>query len=62
VSVIEEKVKGPNGDYQARIYHKGKFLGKGGFAKCYELYNPETKTTQACKLVAKASLTKSRAK
>ena len=43
LTIIEEKVKDPNGGYQMRQYHKGKFLGKGGFAKCYELYNPETK-------------------
>ena len=59
---MEEKIKTPNGDYQTRIYHKGKFLGKGGFAKCYEMYSPDTKQTQACKIVQKASLTKSRAK
>ena len=45
-----------------RKYNKGKFLGKGGFAKCYEFTNLETKAIQAAKIVQKASLTKSRAK
>jgi polo-like kinase 1 len=45
-----------------RKYSKGKFLGKGGFAKCYEFSNIETKAIQAAKVVEKASLTKSRAK
>jgi polo-like kinase 1 len=37
-------------------------LGKGGFAKCYEIVNPDTKAISAAKIVQKASLTKSRAK
>jgi polo-like kinase 1 len=41
---------------------KGKFLGKGGFARCYEFTNQETNAIQAAKVVVKASLTKSRAK
>ena len=45
-----------------RKYMKGKFLGKGGFAKCYEFVNQETKQIQASKVIQKASLTKSRAK
>jgi polo-like kinase 1 len=51
-----------NGEVQIRKYLKGKFLGKGGFAKCYEFINQETKLVQAAKIVEKASLTKSRAK
>jgi polo-like kinase 1 len=41
---------------------RGKFLGKGGFAKCYEMVNQETKVLYAGKVVQKATLTKSRAK
>jgi polo-like kinase 1 len=41
---------------------RGKFLGKGGFAKCYEFVNIDTKVLTAAKVVVKASLTKSRAK
>lgn len=37
-------------------------LGKGGFAKCYEITNLETKKIYAAKIVSKASLTKNRAR
>ncbi len=47
---------------QVRRYLKGKFLGKGGFAKCYEFICDETQQVYACKVVQKSSLTKSRAK
>jgi len=43
-------------------YLKGKFLGKGGFAKCYEFNNLENKRLSAAKIIQKSSLTKSRAK
>lgn len=39
-------------------YQKGRFLGKGGFAKCYELTDVDTKQIYAGKVVAKAQLTK----
>jgi hypothetical protein len=49
---------------------KGKFLGKGkflsfssgGFAKCYEGTNIETKQKYAIKVIDKVSLQKNRAK
>jgi hypothetical protein len=37
--IIEEKIVKYNGEVQVRKYLKGKFLGKGGFAKCYEFQN-----------------------
>ena len=37
-------------------------VGKGGFAKCYRLIDTETNEEWACKVVAKASLTKQRHK
>jgi polo-like kinase 1 len=43
-------------------YVKGRFLGKGGFAKCYEFTNLDNKRVSASKIIAKSSLTKSRAK
>lgn len=61
-TIVEEKVVKFNGDICIKKYLKGKFLGKGGFAKCYELMNEETKYIHACKLITKASLQKSRAK
>ena len=43
-------------------YAKGRFLGKGGFAKCYELKDMDTGEILAGKIVAKSTLTKHRAK
>jgi polo-like kinase 1 len=42
-------------------YVKGKFLGKGGFAKCYECTDCETKQVYAMKVVNKESVQKPRA-
>ncbi|XP_071547692.1 serine/threonine-protein kinase PLK1 [Panulirus ornatus] len=39
-------------------YQRGKFLGKGGFAKCYELTDMKTKEIFAGKIVAKSLLVK----
>lgn len=39
-------------------YMKGKFLGKGGFARCYELSEMQTKEIFAGKIVSKLLLTK----
>jgi len=45
-----------------RKYQKGNFLGKGGFAQCYEFTNMESKKIFAAKIIAKESLQKSRAR
>jgi len=60
--IIEEKISKVNGDTVIKKYARGKMLGKGGFAKCYEVTNLETKRVQAAKIITKASLTKSRAR
>jgi len=60
--IVEEKVVKFNGDIYIKKYLRGKFLGKGGFAKCYEFTNLESKRVTAAKVIAKSSLTKSRAK
>lgn len=60
-TVVEEKIKLEDGTHRIRTYQKGKFLGKGGFARCFEFVSEEGKL-YACKVVQKASLTKSRAK
>ena len=39
-------------------YSKGKFLGKGGFARCYELIDPNTNRIYAGKVVSKTLLVK----
>ena len=51
VTIVEEKIKLQGGETSTRTYQKGKFLGKGGFAKCYEFLNEETKYLHACKLI-----------
>eukprot|EP00912_Choanoflagellata_sp_UC4_P002385 UC4_evm2s1504 len=45
-----------------RRYRRGHFLGKGGFAKCYELYDCDTGKLYAGKIVAKSTLAKNKAK
>jgi len=60
--VIEEKISKVNGEVQIKKYARGKVLGKGGFAKCYEITNLETKKISAAKIVQKNSLTKNRAR
>lgn len=50
-TIVEEKLKQQDGSVRIRTYQKGKFLGKGGFAKCYEFVCDETKTIYACKVV-----------
>lgn len=37
-------------------------LGRGGFAKCYEVTSLENKKVMAAKIITKASLNRSRAK
>ncbi|KAK1938099.1 putative serine/threonine-protein kinase CCRP1 [Phytophthora citrophthora] len=51
-----------NGYVKTRTYLKGKFLGKGGFARCYELKCEQTGKVYAGKVVAKSSLVKPKAK
>ena len=61
-SIVEEKITKVNGEVQIRKYIKGRLLGKGGFAKCYEFINQETEHSSAAKIIPKKSLVKSRAK
>ncbi|KAG7390046.1 Serine/threonine-protein kinase plk1 [Phytophthora pseudosyringae] len=51
-----------HGYVKTRTYVKGKFLGKGGFARCYELKCEQTGKIFAGKVVAKSSLVKPKAK
>lgn len=41
-----------------RRYTRGRFLGKGGFAKCYEITDMETKQVFAGKIVPKSLILK----
>ncbi|RLN44134.1 hypothetical protein BBJ28_00010608, partial [Nothophytophthora sp. Chile5] len=59
---IVECVLDAHGYIKTRTYRKGKFLGKGGFARCYELKCEQTGTVYAGKIVAKSSLVKPKAK
>ena len=61
-TIVEEKIVKVTGDIQIRKYIKGRLLGKGGFAKCYEFTCIDTKRISAAKVVIKSSLVKSRAK
>jgi polo-like kinase 1 len=60
--IIEERISTVSGETAVRKYSKGKLLGKGGFAKCYEFVNLDNKKVLASKVILKSSLTKSRAK
>ena len=51
-----------NGEICIKKYLKGKFLGKGGFARCFEFTNLENKRLSAAKIISKSTLTKTRAK
>jgi polo-like kinase 1 len=61
-AIIEEKITKTNGEVVIKKYSKGKALGRGGFAKCYEVTSLETKRISAAKIIAKSSLNRSRAK
>jgi len=56
---IPEIVVDPN---SKKRYERGRFLGKGGFAKCYELKDLATGEMTAGKIVPKSLLTKSHQK
>ena len=62
VEIVENKIIGKTGDIQIIRYSKGRFLGKGGYAECYEFTCMENKKVFAVKVIAKDSLKKSRAK
>ena len=59
--IITEKIT-KNGETTIKKYTRGRLLGKGGFAKCYEFTNLESKKLYAAKIIPKSSMTKSRAK
>lgn len=59
---VEEKIYKFNGDEIIKKYVRGKFLGKGGFAKCFEMRCLNNKKLYAGKIVSKQNLSKSSAK
>ena len=61
--IVEERVTlKPSGETVVKKYLKGKQIGKGGFAKAYEMTCLETKKLMAAKVIHKSTLTRSRAK
>lgn len=50
-NLIEEKIKRKNGEVYIRKWIKGRFLGKGGFAKVYEFTNVDSKRLYAAKII-----------
>ena len=61
--LIEEELgKQEGGNKIIRKYTRGRLLGKGGFAKCYEITNHEDGRVMAAKIIEKSSLKKKRAK
>ena len=62
-SIIIEHRKRPSGDgYTVHKYMRGKMLGKGGFAKVYQVTSLDTNKNYAVKIVPKANLVKNRAR
>lgn len=61
--LVEDRRKRSDGSTKVvQRYVKGRLLGKGGFARCFKFTSVETNRVLAGKVVAKSSLTKSRAR
>ena len=60
--IVEEKIVKTNGDIAVKKYSKGRFLGKGGFARVYEFLTLESKQIYAGKIISKSSLSMARAR
>jgi len=58
--IIEEKRPTEYGDLMIIRYQKGRLLGKGGFAQCYEVREIDTDKLLAAKLIDKKELAKPR--
>jgi polo-like kinase 1 len=58
---VLEKITKKTGETVIKKYSKGKVLGKGGFATCYEFNDLERGKLLAAKIIAKSTLTKKRA-
>jgi len=59
---VEHTKKDSKGNLITKRYQRGDLLGKGGFAKCYQVTDVDSREQLACKVIAKASLTKARHK
>ena len=56
--MIEEQLFDDPDTKKVRKFMLGRMLGRGGFAKCYEITNFETKKLSAVKIISKKSLSK----
>jgi len=55
-SMIQEKHTKSNGQVVEHIYYKGKMIGEGGFAQCYEFTDMEVHKVFAAKIINKEIL------
>lgn len=55
-TMVSEKFTKPSGQVVERIYYKGKMIGEGGFAECYELTDMEVRRVYAAKIISKSVL------
>lgn len=60
--VIEEKIPKSNGEILTKRYLRGRFLGKGGFSRCYEVTEMHSKKVYAAKIISKSTLSKNKAR
>ena len=58
--MITETIRKGNSDPVQKKYLKGRFLGKGGFAKVYEFTDIDSKASYAGKIIEKSTLSKPR--
>ena len=61
-SEIEEKINDIHSQQKIRKYTKGKLLGRGGFARCYEFICQDNNKRFAAKVINKQNLTTERQK
>ena len=62
IEEIEEKIEVMNKEEKIRKYTKGKFLGRGGFAYCYEFKCQDNNKVFAAKVINKMNLQEERRK
>jgi len=60
--IIQEKRIIESGEVLIKEYHKERFLGKGGFAHCYEIKELDTGKAFAAKIIEKSTLNKEKSK
>lgn len=59
---IEEKIQKTTGEIIIKRFLRGKLLGKGAFARCYEVTESTTKKVYAAKIISKNILEKNKAR